>query len=53
LHAAERLGLNPDATALLRLVGRQEFARLVTGLVRTDLDDTYDEITAQAVTRAR
>jgi hypothetical protein len=53
LQAAERLGLNPDATALVRLVDRQDFARLVTGLVRTDLEGTYDEITAKAVGRAR
>lgn len=53
LQAAERLGLSPDATALVRLVDRQDFARLVTGLVRTDLDSTYDEITTKAVSRAQ
>jgi hypothetical protein len=53
LQAAERLGLGPDASALLRLVDRQDFPRLVTGLVCTDLDGTYDEITAKAVSRAQ
>jgi hypothetical protein len=53
LRAAERLGLGSDATALLRLVDRHDFARLVTGLVRTDLDGAYDEITTKAVIRAQ
>lgn len=53
LQAAERLGLGSDGTALLRLVDRHDFARLVTGLVRTDIDSTYDEITTKAVSRAQ
>jgi hypothetical protein len=59
LEAAKRLGLDPDATALsrlvdrARLVDRDDFARLVTGLVRADLDGTCDVITAKAVTRAQ
>ncbi|HEX9863797.1 MAG TPA: hypothetical protein VGC03_02405 [Acidimicrobiia bacterium] len=53
MQAAERLGLGSDGTALLRLVDRHDFARLVTGLVRTDIDSTYDEITTKAVSRAQ
>jgi hypothetical protein len=53
LEAAKRLRLDPDATALSRLVDRDDFARLVTGLVRADLDGTCDVITAKAVTRAQ
>lgn len=53
LQAAERLGLGADATALLRLVNHRDFARLVTGLVRTDLDDAYDEIAIKTMSRTQ
>jgi endonuclease III len=53
LQAAERLGLGSEAAALLRLVNRRDFARLITGLVRTDLDDAYDEIAVEAMSRTQ
>lgn len=44
LKASERLGLGSDSEALAKLVGRNDFARLVAALVRTELNDDYDEI---------
>lgn len=48
LTAAEQLGLGRDAKALAKLAGGDDFARLVSGLVRVELDDTYDEIRERA-----
>ena len=44
LQAARQLGLGDDVDALGRLASGTDFARLVNGLVRTDLDDAYDDI---------
>jgi len=48
LAAASRLGLGGDAKALAKLVDRDDFARLVGGLVRVELDDAYDEVRGRA-----
>jgi endonuclease III len=48
LGAARRLGLGEDARALTRLAEGDDYARLVSGLVRTDLDKAYDEVTEAA-----
>jgi hypothetical protein len=48
LQAAERLGLSPDTRGLTRLARGDDFVRLIGGLVRVDLDDAYEEISAQA-----
>lgn len=50
LRAAVRLGLGDDARVLSRLASGDDFVRLISGLVRADLDDAYDKITAQAST---
>jgi hypothetical protein len=44
LRAAERLGLGKDARALARGRDRRTFARLVAGLVRTELAKDYDGV---------
>jgi hypothetical protein len=44
LDAAGRLGLPKDAEKLARLVGKDEFARLIAALVRVELDDDYDAV---------
>ncbi|MGH9066406.1 MAG: hypothetical protein ACRD0J_02635 [Acidimicrobiales bacterium] len=46
LRAAERLGLPPNPVALSKLTSRDDLSRLVTGLVRTDLDKAWDEISS-------
>jgi hypothetical protein len=52
LQAARRLKLGGDARSLLRRVeGRQEFARLVAALVRTELQDDYADVTSAAKKR--
>jgi endonuclease III len=43
-RAAGRLGLPTTADGLSRLVPRHDFARLTAALIRTELDDAYDEI---------
>jgi endonuclease III len=43
-EAARKLGLKEDPLALLELVEERDFPRLVTGLVRVDLRDGYDQI---------
>lgn len=48
LRAADRLGLGSDGAGLARLVGRQDFPRLVSALVQADLDGAYDEVSAAA-----
>ena len=48
LQAAERLGLSPGTRGLTRLARGDDFVRLIGGLVRVDLDDAYEEISAQA-----
>ncbi|MGH9106875.1 MAG: hypothetical protein ACRDZX_13800 [Acidimicrobiales bacterium] len=48
LGAADRLGLGGDARALTRLADGANFARLVSGLVRTDLDNSYDDLLSAA-----
>jgi hypothetical protein len=48
LEAAGRLGLGGDGRALTRLVQGDDYVRLVSGLVRVDLDDGYDDVRAQA-----
>ena len=44
LDAAKRLNLGKDAEALAGRVGERDLPRLVAALVRTDLDDDYDEV---------
>lgn len=44
LRAAAKLDLPADATALAGLVDRADFARLLSGLVRLDLDGRLEEI---------
>lgn len=46
LKAAERLGLPTDAAGLSKLVGKADFARFVTALVRTDLAKDYERVEA-------
>ncbi len=54
LDAAQRLNLAGDASALRGLVdGPKDFYRLVAALVRTELDDDYDAIRAEARERAK
>lgn len=48
LKAAERLGLGQDVGDLGRLADGDDLVRLVSGLVRVDLDGAYDEIEEQA-----
>ncbi|MFP4513143.1 MAG: hypothetical protein ACLFRV_09390 [Acidimicrobiales bacterium] len=48
LSAAGQLGLGRDVDALAELATGIDFVRLVNGLVRVDLDGSYDEITARA-----
>jgi endonuclease III len=43
-RAAGRLGLPSTTEALSRLLPRHEFARLTAALIRTELDEAYDEI---------
>jgi hypothetical protein len=45
-RAAGRLGLGDDPRMLSQLVDLKDFARLVDGLVRTDLDKAYDDVLA-------
>jgi hypothetical protein len=47
-EAARRLGLDEDPFALLELVEERDFPRLVTGLVRVDLRDGYDQVSEDA-----
>lgn len=42
LKAARRLGLGDDARTLAPLVSRDDFPRLIAGLVRVDLSNDYD-----------
>lgn len=45
LAAAGRLGLGRDAASLRKATGgKTEYARLVAGLVRVDLEDRYEEV---------
>lgn len=44
LEAARRLGLGDDAESLAQLVDRNDFPRLVDGLVRIALEDAYDQV---------
>lgn len=44
LKAAAKLGLPTDAEGLAPLVGREDFPRLLSGLVRIDLEKAYDRI---------
>jgi hypothetical protein len=48
LAAAERLGLGRDVDALVELATGIDLVRLVSGLVRVDLEDAYEEITARS-----
>lgn len=49
LDAAGRLGLGGEARELARLVdGEDDLARLVNGLVRTSLDQAYEDVLAAA-----
>jgi hypothetical protein len=48
LQAAERLGLEDDAGALAKRVPKEEFARLMAALVRTDLAKDFDAVLDQA-----
>jgi hypothetical protein len=48
LDAARRLKLPGDPDKLARLASKRDFPRLVAALVRTELDDDYDEIRAAA-----
>jgi endonuclease III len=48
LQAAERLGLEDDAGALAKRVPKEEFARLMAALVRTDLSKDFDAVLDQA-----
>jgi hypothetical protein len=48
LDAAGRLGLPKDAGKLARLVGDEDYPRLVAALVRVELDDDYDAVRAAA-----
>jgi endonuclease III len=50
-EAARKLGLKEDPLALLELVEERDFPRLVTGLVRVDLRDGYDQIWKDAQQR--
>jgi endonuclease III len=47
-EAARRLGLDEDPFALVELVEERDFPRLVTGLVRVDLRDGYDQVSEDA-----
>ncbi len=53
LTAAGRLDLGGDAKRLAELARGDDFARLVSGLVRVDLDDAYDEIRARVTAGER
>ena len=44
LRVAERLGLSSDLDGLTRLASGDDFVRLVSGLVRVDLEKAYQEI---------
>lgn len=44
LKASDRLGLGKDSEALAKLVSRDDYARLIAALVRTDLNDDYDAV---------
>lgn len=44
LDAAKTLGLGGDAKSLAKLVGKDDFPRLLSALVRTDLADDYDGV---------
>ena len=44
LEAADRLGLGGDAEALAKRVDRNDYPRLLTALLRADLDGALDEI---------
>ena len=44
LHAAAQLGLGSDVAGLTRLASGDDFVRLVSGLVRVDLEKAYQEI---------
>lgn len=46
MTAAQRLQLGDDTSALERLASGDDFVRLVNGLVRVDLDGSYDELAA-------
>jgi hypothetical protein len=48
LDAAGRLGLPKDARKLARLVGEEDYPRLVAALLRVELDDDYDAVRAAA-----
>lgn len=48
LDAARRLKLPGDPDKLARLASKRDFPRLVAALVRTELDDDYNEIRAAA-----
>lgn len=49
LGAAKKLGLGDDAKALARLVSRRrDLPRLLSALVRVDLDKTWDEVRRDA-----
>src|SRR5215217_2693832 len=44
LHAAGRLGLSKDASKLAKLVGDEDYPRLVAALVRVELEDDYEAV---------
>jgi len=48
LEGAKKLGLNEDPEALVQLVDESDFARFVTGLVRVELQEDYDEVLDEA-----
>ena len=49
LKSAVKLGLGNDAKTLVRLVGREDLPRLLTGLVRVDLGKETKEILQETV----
>lgn len=49
LKASENLGLPGDAHMLAELVSQKDFPRLVSALVRADLDNAYDDLRKASV----
>ncbi len=52
VQAAGRLGLGRDVADLRRLASGDDFVRLVSALVRVDLDRVYDDVRGQALRRS-
>jgi len=46
---AKKTGLPDNATALSRLVDREDFPRLVAGLIRVELANAHDKVQQDAV----